>query len=247
MKKYFLIVAIIFALFGLRYAELYAQKSKKEPGKTGSKNIELYAIQEQIFKTGLKYGDLDVARQALYEMIVLDPENTYLTDTLAFLYFNSNLFPQSILVCNDILKKAPGNTNILEIKAISEQSIGLFKEALADYEKLNSLGFNVLYLYQIDFLQYRLKRYGECKLSLDALFAYPDTDKQKINITMNDGSRQVVPLKAAVWNIKGVMFMDMNENDKAKNCFIEALKIFPDFMLVKGNMEFVEKKMTGKF
>ena len=64
---------------------------------------------------------------------------------------------------------------------------------------------------------------------------------------MIDGARQVVPLKAAVWNIKGVMFMDMNENDKAKNCFLEALKIFPDFVLVKGNMEFVEKKMTGKF
>ena len=52
----------------------------------------------------------------------------------------------------------------------------------------------------------------------------------------------MVPLKAAIWNLKGVVFMDMNENDKAKKYFSETLKIFPEFELAKNNLQLLENR-----
>lgn len=240
MKKN-LIVFLIFSLFAL---QLYAQKNKR--GNNRQANNDEYVIQQKIFEMALKYNDIDEAKHALYKMIVLNPTNNSLKDSLAVLYFKLGFFTQCILASTDIVKNNPDNVTILQLKAISEISLGFIKDAIDDYEKLYKLSKNVLHLYQLALLQYQLKRFVECNLSIEQLFAHPETDKQTINITTEKGSRQIVPLKAAVWNLKGVVFMDMNENDKTKKYFSEALKIFPDFELAKGNLKFLENKMKEK-
>ena len=237
MRTRFLTVVIIILLFCFTDQILYAQKSKKVSQKSKANNSESYVIQKQIYQMSLKYVDLNVARHALYQMIAINPQDTSLKDSLAILYFKSGRFTSCILVSIDILKTNKNNAPIIEIKAISEQNLGLLIEALNDYERLNTLSENVIFLYRIAFLQYKLKRYGECKNTIEQLLAKPETDKQGITIMMADGNQQIVPLKAAVLNIKGVVFMDMNEVDKAKICFSEALNIFPDFMLVQDNLK----------
>ncbi|MCH8318224.1 MAG: hypothetical protein IIA88_06970, partial [Bacteroidetes bacterium] len=66
---------------------------------------------------------------------------------------------------------------------------------------------------------------------------------QQLNVASSEKSRQTVPLKAVVLNMKGVLSMDVNENDTAKDLFSEALKIFPDFELAKDNLKLVESKV----
>ena len=65
--------------------------------------------------------------------------------------------------------------------AVSKQNLGLIKEALADYEKLYAAEKSVYHLYQMSTLQYQLKRYGECVVSLDQILASADAEKQKVN------------------------------------------------------------------
>ena len=215
-------------------------QNNKHPSKK-SKSEE-YKIQEEILKMGLKYNDYDAAKQALYKMIVLDTGNIALKDSLAVLYFKSGLYNQSILVSREILERDPNDTLILQAKAIAEKNIGLIIDAIDDYGKLYTLTKSVLHLYQLALLQYQLKRYVECNGSIDQLLANPQIDKQKINITTGK-TQQTVPLKAAVWNMKGIVYMDMNEYDQAKIYFLEALKIFPEFELAKNNMKFLKKKI----
>jgi len=240
----------IILLFSLLCSQLSAQKSEKDRSERSEviKNCNDwgYQIQEKVFNTALKYGDIQQAKDALYQMLAIKPENTWLKDSLAVLYFQSGLFTQCILVSTDILQNNPDNVIILEIKAVSEVSLGYIKDAINDYEKLYELSKNVLHLYQLALLQNQLKRYVECNLSIEQLLAHPETGKQKINITAEKGSPQIVPLKAAIWNLKGVVFMGLKEYDQAKTYFSKALKIFPEFELVKENLELIETKLLKK-
>lgn len=226
----------------------YGQKKSAEPAAAptaaSGASVE-YGNKEKTFRMALKYGDLVVAKQALFDMIVLKPEATHLKDSLAFVYINLGMLREAILLSREILESTPSNLGIMEVKAISEQNLGLSKEALTTYESLYSQTKNVYHLYQIATLQYDLKRMAECNNSIDQLLATPDIDKKDINIgTGTRGQQQRVLLKAAALNIKGVLAMDLNENAVAKTCFEEALKLTPDFVLAKGNLDFLTKKLS---
>ena len=197
-----------------------------------------YAIQEQIYQKSVKYGDLGVAKNALFTMLALKPENTFLKDTLAILYFQSQAYVQSILVTNEILDKDPSKISALEIKAVSESALGYAKEALDDYEKLYVKTKNVYHLYQVASLQYQLKRIGECEASIGKILADPKATEQKVAMTIGQrGQQQQVTLKAAAINMKGVLYKEMGKVDLAKTQFEEALKIQTDFVLAKGNLQ----------
>jgi len=230
-----------------------AQKTTKDPSTTTSSvptslnNTwdNQFGLKEKIFRDALKYGDLTVAKQALYEMIALKPIEKGLKDSLAYIYINMGSLREAILLSREILESDANNTNILEVKAIAEQNLGLAKEALADYEVLYGKLKNVYHIYQIATLQYDLKRLQECNTSLDQILTSAEVDKKEIGLgTGTRGQQQKVILKAAALNIKGVLAMDLNENAIAKVCFEEALKLTPDFVLAKNNQDFLIKKMT---
>lgn len=246
--KLFALIGFSFILFLSNIS--IAQKSKKEPESAQNTNTTIadngYILSEKIFRESLKYGDLTVAKQALFEMIALKPENKSLKDSLAYIYINLGSLQQAILLSREILETSPENQGILEVKAIAEQNLGLSKEALTSYESLYQKSKNVYHLYQIATLQYDLKRMAECNTSIDAILGSPEVDKKELNIgTGARGQQQRVVLKAAALNMKGVLAMDLNENTIAKICFDEALKLTPDFVLAKNNADFLVNKLKS--
>lgn len=224
---------------------VFAQKNQPTQTSTNVQSDNGYSIKEKVFRDALKFGDLVVAKSALYEMIALKPAEKTLKDSLALVYINLGQPQQAILLTRDILAENPANLGMLEVKAIAQQSIGMAKEALTDYETLFSKQKNVFHLYQIATLQYDLKRMAECNASVDQLLNSSDSDKKEMAIGVggNRGEQQKVFLKAAALNIKGVLAMDLNELAIAKTCFDEALKLNSDFVLAKNNAEFLQKKM----
>lgn len=240
--------SISFAMILLLSHVTFSQKAKESTAPTSTPSSSLadpFVVKEKVFREALKYGDLLVAKQCLYEMIVLKPTEKNLRDSLAFIYINLGAAKEAILLSREILSSNPDNTNILEVKAIAEQSLGMSKEALADYETLYAKSTNIFHLYQIATLQYELKRIAECNASVDKLLANPDAEKKDINIgTGTRGQQQNVLLKSAALNVKGVLAMDLNELSVAKSCFETALKLSPDFVLAKNNMDFINKKTS---
>ncbi len=202
---------------------------------------DAFDAQSKVYKAALKNYDLQAATIALYNMAALKPERTDLQDSLALLYFAGERYPQAYLIGEEILKANPKRTDMLELVAVSKQNLGLIKEALADYEKLYAGDKSVYYLYQISTLQYQLKRYGECVASLDQIIANPESDKQKVNIRVQNGS-QDIPMKAAALNVKGICAVELNQDAAAIDNFNKALAISPDFVLAKGNLESLTKK-----
>lgn len=237
MKKILLITCIFIYTFG------FTQKNNVQ-NNTNTNSDNGYAIKEKVFREALKYADLTVAKSALFEMIALKPTEKTLKDSLALIYINLGQPQQAILLSREILQNDPTNIAMLEVKAIAQQSIGMTKEALVDYETLFSKQKNIFHLYQIATLQYDLKRMAECNASLDQIISAQDVEKQQINVGtgQQNNAQQKISLKAAALNVKGVLAMDLNEINIAKQCFTEALKLNQDFVLARNNMQYIESK-----
>ena len=165
-------IIILFALLLLVVHSISAQKhadtknTTATPGLGGNTDpaVEQY---KKTYDMAMKYGDYSSATQSVYGMISADTANQGLKDTLANLFFARGLYQQCILLANEIYKKHPDNDRMLELLAVSEQSLGNDKEALDYYEKLYSEKKQLSYLYQMVILQFDLKRIGECSESIE--------------------------------------------------------------------------------
>lgn len=198
-----------------------------------------------ILANALKYNDLPTALSATHALLVLAP-SAGLKDTLAVLYFEGKMFLQAIAVSSEILKDNPEHRGMLEVLCISQQSIGLIKEALDNYEKLYKITKSLSHLYQIATLQYALKRYGECEMSIAQIVNDANSEKEKVNVIVSNQGSQDVVIKSAALNILGVIAMEQNQNDKAKKFFEESLKFDNAFILPKANLEILANRNKPK-
>jgi tetratricopeptide (TPR) repeat protein len=245
MKK-FLNIALLFLFYN---SIAFAQKKSSEPVKP---KVEEAVVQAQpikdtlpddikIYHLALTFADYEVAKNAMFSLIVKNPSRIDYLDSLARIYFSMNAYPQCLAAAEFVLKSQPDNQQMLEISAICQNAMKNEKEALEIYEKLYAKSKNVYHLYQIAVLQYSLQRTGECAKSIEAILADKDAADQKIQISYDAQNTQNVPLTAAAYNLRAVMEKDLKENDKAKADFEAALKIYPDFQLAKNNLELMNK------
>jgi tetratricopeptide (TPR) repeat protein len=51
-----------------------------------------------------------------------------------------------------------------------------------------------------------------------------------------------VPMRAAALNILGVLYMEQNRTKEAVKSFEDALVYYPEFILVKQNLELIKKR-----
>lgn len=234
--RIYIVLIVAFTLFSFQAEAQKKKKSEPTPvnttaNTTKKSDIELHKM---IYSQAMQYGDLGVAINTVYTILALGGEASY-KDTLAYLYFNAGNNVQAILVADDILTAQPNNATMLEITAISQQNLGLAKEALANYEKLYALSPDIYHMYSIATLQYSLKRFGECGNTIDQILK-ADENVKPIKITNNNGQSQEVPIKAACLNMLGVMALELKQTDVALKSFQEALKVAPEFALANGNL-----------
>lgn len=233
-------------LFGclLNSTNLWAQKSKPTDPQA-SPHLKVYDL-------AIKYGDPNIALNALYYQLAQEPNNIALKDSISSLYLQLGAYRQSILVGQEIIATEPNNRKILELLSIAYESIGGIREALDYTEKLYKLTGSALQLYKIATQQFTLQRYGECNASIDALMQHPQISSEKVTISIprtGQGAqemRQEISLKAAAHNIRGAVYSDQKELELAKKAFAEAVQIEPNFVLAKNNLAEVEKKLNEK-
>lgn len=252
-------VLLVTALLSISVTGLFAQtgakgkKGKEETTTTTTAPVETKAAVNTpyddavgVFHQSLRYADFASAAYALNQIIVLRPDLKGYKDTLAYIYVELGGNVQALSVARDILKENPNNTAILEVSAMSQEALGLYKEALDDYEKLYKATGKPYHMYKVASMQYVLKRFGECTASINTLLKSPEADKEKISINMDRGQRQEVPMKAALYNMLGMVAYEVNDLANAKVNFNEALKLEPNFVLAKGNLDLVTKTEAEK-
>ena len=250
MKRNLIFVTIILIAFAAN-----AQKKGKENDDKSAKPAAAIApkpsneLEIKIYETALKYGDIEVAKNAIYSLLAKHPDSLSYVDTLARLYFSNANYVQCALTSKDYLTRDSANLFVREMFAISLSSLNKNKESLEQYEILYGKTQSVFHAYQIAILQYELKRFGECETTCAIILSDPKAGEQKVSINVDQNNNQQVPIKAATYNIRGVMYKEMNRPDDAINSFKEAVKIFPDFVLAKANIEAMtnpKKDVTNK-
>lgn len=243
MRAYIVLLTVVLSLLSFSVSAQKKKTPEPAPAPTVDSKQADIDLHKKIYSQAMQYGDLGVAINTVYTILALGGEASY-KDTLAYLYFNAGNNVQAILVADDILAEKPNSVTMLEITAISQQNLGLAKEALANYEKLYGLSPDIYHLYSIATLQYSLKRFGECGNTIDQIIRSEDNVKP-IKITNNNGQSQEVPIKAACLNMLGVMALELKQTDVAMKSFQEALKIAPDFALANGNLAKVNEMLKA--
>ena len=233
MKRMFLVCMVIFLSVGG-----FAQTEEKV---VSPKENGLYQLRSRAYAAAMRYNDLPTATSALYDMILLDPQDPALMDSLALLYFESRQFTSAVLISNDIVAQDPNNKIALEINAVSFENLGIADKALLSYEALYLKQNNLFTLYKVAALQVQLKRLEEAKTSADIIIKDIKSSEAKLVFNGKDQKQQEIPMSAAAYNIKGLAAKEDGDKKLATKMYKEALKIQPDFELAQNNLDALSK------
>lgn len=183
-----------------------------------------------------RWGDNEVAKDALYDLISEFPSNDSLIFALAYYYYENQRYTNCAVICNDLLARNSKNAAALELSAVSYENLNIKDRALQSYESLFLITNSNSNLYKMASLQYDLKRYGESLTNSDILLSKPAIDSMRVVITDSKSNQTEHPLKAAVHNLKGLAYKAQGDNANARKSFEEALKIDPNLATAKQNM-----------
>lgn len=191
------------------------------------------------YSIATRWGDYDEAKDALYDLIAEYPSNDSLIFALAYFYFENQKYANVAVVCNDLLARNSRSGPALELAAVSYENLGIKEKSLQSYESLYLLTSNSATLYKMASLQYDLKRYGEALTNSDILLTKPGIDSLNVQYTDVKDNKETPkehPLKAALYNLKGLAYKAQGETANARKSFEEALKIDPKFEAAKQNL-----------
>jgi len=244
MKKIVIILVISLSVTAV-FSQTQKQPVKTDPAKTQSSTQQtekatVSPLTEHFYKkyiTALQWSDYDVAKDALYDLIIENPQNDSLIFNLAYFYYENQKHASAVLVSQQLLARNPKNIGALEISAVGYEMMGVPDRSLQNFESLYLLTNNINTLYKMAFLQFDLKRYAECLASIDILLANKEIDATKVVFNDPANKPKEYSMKVSVLNLKGIAIQEhQGDKEAAKKLFGEALAIAPDFVLAKENL-----------
>ncbi|MEN8187206.1 MAG: hypothetical protein ABFR05_08775 [Bacteroidota bacterium] len=207
-----------------------------------SNKSEQITLEKQILKRAKLFSDLNVAKTSMYKIIELEGENSTYKDSLAYVYFSERNYAPCFMVTNEVLKREPKNKEMLEMQAVSLESLGAYGKAVESYEKLYDLTNLNYYGYSVAKLKYNTKQFEEAYTLIQQVEKLNDSGKYHVTYAVNQNYNQQVELLAAIQYLKGVISEELNKNDIAKAAYKKALTIQTDFALAKDNLNRLEEE-----
>jgi len=195
-----------------------------------------YSKAVALYQTAQRYNDAALSKQALVEMSILSPKDTFILRSLAELYYGNRQFVSSAIVAQDINALYPNSIVGLEIQALSFENLRLYDRAIENYEKIWLQTEDKFILFQVAYLQYSIKRYEEAKNNLNIIESGAKPE-DTIQLNMSDGNFQEVKILAGIENVRGLIALAQEQPDQAKAHFNKALEISPEFEAPKTSLE----------
>ncbi len=184
-----------------------------------------------------RVGDPSVVTSTFYRIIALEGENSTYKDSLAYIYFSARKFAPSFLMADEVLQREPEHLEMLEVKAVSLESLGAIDKSAEVYEKLFGLTQNNFHGYSLAKLQFGLKKYQEAYATIKKVEGLNDTGSYKVNFVINQNKTQQVDLLGAIPYLKGLIEEELDLKDAAKQSYQKSLTVQPEFILPKNKLE----------
>lgn len=227
-------------LLGFVCTSVVGQEQETQPQQMTASQI-FSSHYARTYQAAIRYNDYNVAKHALYNMLVENPQNDSILYSLSLIYIQGQQYASAVLSANDILTLKPDHTGAMEIAAISYENLGIKDKALSNYETLylNTEDYNTLY--KMAFLQYDLAKYSEAKTNVDILLGKKETEELKSVYTLANNEQKEFPIKVSILTLKGMISASSGDAAGAKKLYNEALALAPDFELAKEELAKVEK------
>lgn len=222
MKK--LYVLFVIGLFGL---SVVAQ----------SGNSEAIRLEKEVIRTAKTMGDPNVATYSMYKLIALEGANSTYKDSLAFVYFSSRKYASCFLMADEVLKRNPKDQAMLELKAVSLESLGALDKSMDTFKELFALSNNNYHGYTLAKLQLAMKKYDDAYATIKKVETLNDPGNIKVTFSINQSHTQQIELLAAIPYLKGLIEEELKKNPEAKLSFEKALTIQPEFVLAKEKLD----------
>ena len=232
---------IIVVLWLLTTMAVYGQENVEE-NKNGESQNAFIGHHSRTYAIATKYGDYDMAKTALYNMLIAYPGNDSLLYTLSYLYFQAEKYAPAVLSAQDLVARNPNHLGALEISGACYEALGLKDKSIAAYETLYLKSSDYQTLYKIAFLQFDMDRLKESMTNADILLEKPESDSLSVNYAVNNSQQKEYPIKVALYNLKGLISQKSGNTDAAKEYYQQALDLAPDFALAQENMDALNKK-----
>ena len=194
-----------------------------------------------VYTFAVSVQDYPTAIAELVRYIVQHPSEVAFQDTLIALYYKAGRYNSAINLSAKVMQERPDDLLALEYKSMSLHAAGRRQEALGSYSLLYDKTKKIYHLYQIASLQYQLVEDIACKGTIRRLLEHPELEMEKVNIWAN-GSHKFLPMKAAVYNLKGNVDLRNEDLKEAESAFRKALEVEPDFQLAKNNLELLKQR-----
>lgn len=209
-----------------------------------SQNNTTIAFEKHKLNLAKSFGDEQVLTATLYNIIALEgPSSTY-KDTLAYVYFNNRNYVSCYLVANEVLKMNSDNNEMLEMKAISLESMGALDKAKETYNLLLQKNSNNYTAYRLASIEFRMNEDEQAYSTIKKAAQMPDNGKINVTFQVNQNYNQNVPLKAAIAYLEGLIAQKLNKPSDAKASFENAINLFPEFVLAKSKLEILNAKLA---
>ena len=235
MKQILILVVFIFTIQVTIGQKLTVKKLKQ---------IELNS-HKKIVTQALTYNDALTAINSMHHIIVLEGINSTYKDSLAITYFNARNYVSSYLLAKELLVSKPNSLQLLEISAVSLQSLNQTKEAITAYEKLFAQANNMAHGYQLANLQFGIKRMSEAQETIIRTLQCKEIEGAFAQFPVDKTKNQNVPLKAGAYHLLGLISYELKDNATANEAFNEALKIEPKFALATQNLNALTASMQN--
>lgn len=194
-------------------------------------------LEHKVADLAKRVGDPSVVSSTFYRIIALEGESSTYKDSLAYIYFSARQFAPSFLMADEVLQREPEHLEMLEIKAVSLESLGAIDKSAEVYEILFGLTQNNFHGYSLAKLQFGLKKYQEAYSTIQKVEGLNDTGTYKVNFVINQNKTQQVELLGAIPYLKGLIEEELELKDAAKQSYQKSLTVQPDFILPKNKLE----------
>jgi tetratricopeptide (TPR) repeat protein len=197
-------------------------------------------LEKAKLKLAKDYSDHEIAISSIYSIIALEgPQSTY-KDSLAYLYFSNRKNVSCFLIIDDILQYKPGNTELMEMKAISLESMGAIDKSREAYVELLAITNSNYHAYKLAGLLFKMGKNDEAYTMIKEAGQKPDDGTIQVTFQVNKNYNQNVSLKSAIAYVEGLIALALEKNKEAKESFENAIALFPDFVLAKSKLTTLE-------
>ncbi len=217
----------------IAFAACNQNQTENTSTKSESDNITRF---RKLYDKSMAMKDIQTAITAI-QFILLEDSTNGLRDSLPELYGAVNNLPACMQTNEESLKRYPTNEKYKNIKVLCLQQTGDLDGQFALLKELFETTNKPQYVAQIAAIQISTGNLKDANETVNLILEKYNDSKDSLEVFIDENNKQQVPVKAAAWNMKGYIYMQQKNIEKAKDAYFKALEIYPEFVMPKRNLE----------